>query len=136
MVCLKLFVVLLSATQSLALPWGVLSARRLDEPPPKLSAEQIASQTPGGWHYDQGSSALEREFSFDDFIGAWGFMSQCALAAQSLVEGGHHPEWSNVYNKVSVKLSTHDSGGVTELDIRLAHAMNKAYQSHQAASGA
>ncbi len=60
---------------------------------------------------------LHRVFQFPDFIDAFGFMSRVALVAQSM---DHHPDWSNVYNRVVVNLSTHDAGGLTELDFALA----------------
>jgi 4a-hydroxytetrahydrobiopterin dehydratase len=65
---------------------------------------------------------LYREFIFQDFDEAFRFMSQVAVVAEDM---NHHPEWFNVWNKVQVTLSTHDSGGLTERDIALAHAMNR-----------
>ncbi len=63
---------------------------------------------------------LHREYKFADFIVAFGFMSSAALVAQAM---DHHPEWFNVWNTVRVDLSTHDAGGVTALDLKLAEAM-------------
>lgn len=63
---------------------------------------------------------LKKTFTFPDFISAFGFMSQVALSAEKM---NHHPEWSNVYNKVEVHLTTHEAGGITEKDFKLAHAM-------------
>lgn len=60
---------------------------------------------------------LMREFMFKDFIEAFGFMSKVALLAQ---QANHHPEWSNVYNKVRIRLTTHDAGGITQKDLDLA----------------
>lgn len=60
---------------------------------------------------------LHREFRFADFASAFGFMSACAVIA---AEFNHHPEWSNVYNRVVVELTTHDVGGLSELDLRFA----------------
>jgi 4a-hydroxytetrahydrobiopterin dehydratase len=77
------------------------------------------SGTPEGWARE--GDALVREFRFRDFSEAWGFMSRCALAAERM---DHHPEWSNVWNRVSVRLTTHDAGGLTEKDTALAEAMN------------
>lgn len=63
------------------------------------------------------SDKLMREFMFKDFIEAFGFMSKVALLAQ---QANHHPEWSNVYNKVRIRLTTHDAGGITQKDLDLA----------------
>jgi len=75
-----------------------------------------------GWSYQAGK--LHREFTFQDFIAAWGFMSSCALAAEAM---NHHPDWSNVWNRVRVELMTHDAGGVTQNDLALARRMNEIY---------
>ena len=64
---------------------------------------------------------LHRDFKFKNFIEAFGFMTASALVAEKM---DHHPEWSNVYNRVAVDLTTHDAGGVTELDFELAASMN------------
>ena len=69
------------------------------------------------WKEVPGRDAIRRDLKFADFNQAWGFMCRVALAAE---KADHHPEWSNVYNKVDVTLATHDAGGVTELDIKLA----------------
>jgi len=66
--------------------------------------------------------ALHRELRFASFSAAFGFMTRVALAAEVL---RHHPEWSNVYNRVSITLTTHDAGGLTELDLRLAATVDK-----------
>ena len=73
------------------------------------------------WREVQGRDAIERSFAFDNFNQAWGFMSRVALLAEKM---NHHPEWFNVYSRVDVTLSTHDAGGLTALDIRLAQAMD------------
>jgi 4a-hydroxytetrahydrobiopterin dehydratase len=65
---------------------------------------------------------LHREFTFQDFVEAFGFMARAALVAESM---DHHPDWSNVWNRVVVDLSTHDAGGITELDLRLAERMDR-----------
>ena len=70
-----------------------------------------------GWRYDAGADAITREFKFKDFSEAFGFMTRVALLAQA---ADHHPEWSNVYNKVTITLSTHSAGGLTEKDVKLA----------------
>ena len=73
-----------------------------------------------GWRADGG--AILRTFTFADFNAAFGFMARAALVAEKM---DHHPDWSNSYKTVEVKLSTHSAGGVTEHDIALAEAMNK-----------
>lgn len=73
------------------------------------------------WKKVKGRSALQKSFSFSSFNEAFGFMTRAALVAEQM---NHHPEWSNVYNRVDVVLSTHDAGGVTELDIKLAKLMD------------
>ena len=75
-----------------------------------------------GWSEVKGRDAITRKFVFKDFNEAFGFMTRAALVAEKL---DHHPEWFNVYKKVEVTLATHDAGGVTELDIKLAEAMNR-----------
>ena len=89
----------------------------------RLSAEARKSALQGlsGWSEAPGREAIAKTFTFKDFNEAFGFMARAALAAEKL---DHHPEWSNVYNKVEVTLATHDAGGVTQLDIDLAKAMN------------
>ena len=79
---------------------------------------------PANWSRDPGRDAIQREFVFKDFNGAFTFMTQVALAAE---KADHHPEWSNVYNKVRVTLSTHDAGGVTQKDLDLARFIDAAY---------
>ena len=92
--------------------------------PEKLDEHEIAermSRVPG-WEFVDGK--LHRGFSFPDFTRAFGFMASVALVAES---NDHHPDWSNVYNRVVIDLSTHDAGGVTELDFVLAEAVNTLY---------
>lgn len=74
-----------------------------------------------GWSEVPGRDAITRKFVFQDFNEAFGFMTRAALVAEKM---DHHPEWSNVYKTVEVTLSTHDAGGLTELDVKLATAMN------------
>jgi len=76
----------------------------------------------GAWSETKGRDAISRKFVFADFNQAFGFMARVALVAEKL---DHHPEWSNVYKTVEVTLSTHDAGGLTELDVKLAEAMDK-----------
>lgn len=75
-----------------------------------------------GWGLVEGRDAIEKEFAFANFIEAFGWMSRVALVAEKL---GHHPEWFNVYKTVKVTLSTHDAGGLTDLDVTLAARMDK-----------
>lgn len=75
-----------------------------------------------GWSIATDGLSIERTFEFRNFSEAFAFMTRSALAAEKM---DHHPDWSNVYKTVRVTLSTHDSGGVTELDIELARRMNR-----------
>ncbi|HKH87885.1 MAG TPA: 4a-hydroxytetrahydrobiopterin dehydratase [Acidimicrobiales bacterium] len=74
-----------------------------------------------GWVIEKGERAITKSFSFADFTEAFAFMTAVALRAEKM---NHHPEWSNVYAKVDVRLASHDSGGVTERDLRLADFMD------------
>ncbi|WP_417464254.1 4a-hydroxytetrahydrobiopterin dehydratase [Kordiimonas sp.] len=76
----------------------------------------------GGWTYDAEALAINKTFKFADFSEAWAFMNRAALLAEKM---DHHPEWFNVYNRVEVKMTTHDADGVTALDIEMATAMNR-----------
>jgi 4a-hydroxytetrahydrobiopterin dehydratase len=89
----------------------------------RLSAEarKSALKELSGWSDVPVREAIARTFIFKDFNEAFGFMSRAALVAE---KHDHHPEWRNVYKTVEVVLSTHDAGGVTNLDIELAKAMN------------
>ena len=71
------------------------------------------------WSRD--GNRLQRDFRFQDFSAAFGFMTRVALAAEQL---GHHPEWSNVWNRVSIALTTHDTGGLSDLDVTLARRID------------
>jgi 4a-hydroxytetrahydrobiopterin dehydratase len=75
-----------------------------------------------GWSEVAGRDAIAKTFVFKDFSEAFGFMTRAALIAEKM---DHHPEWSNVYKTVAVTLSTHDAGGLTEKDIKLASEMNR-----------
>jgi 4a-hydroxytetrahydrobiopterin dehydratase len=75
-----------------------------------------------GWGAVPGRDAIAKTFTFRNFSEAFGFMTRAALVAEKL---DHHPEWFNVYKTVDVTLSTHDAGGLTERDIKLAEAMDK-----------
>jgi 4a-hydroxytetrahydrobiopterin dehydratase len=85
-------------------------------------ARSDALQKLNGWSEVSGRDAITRKFVFKDFNQAFGFMTRAALIAEKM---DHHPEWFNVYKNVEVTLSTHDAGGVTELDIKLATEMDK-----------
>lgn len=73
-----------------------------------------------GWTIENGK--LHREFKFASFVEAFGFMSSLALVSEA---NGHHPEWFNVYNRVTIDLTTHDAGGITQKDIDWARSANK-----------
>ena len=83
----------------------------------KLSEAEVVGRLPEvqGWELIDGK--LSKTFLFDSFIHAFGFMASVALAAESM---NHHPEWSNVYNRVAIALNTHDVGGISDLDFTLA----------------
>lgn len=93
-----------------------------------LSGAERASAMLGlpGWRESEDRNAIAKSFRFHDFAEAFGFMTRVALVAERM---NHHPEWSNVYNRVEVVLTTHDAGGLTDKDIRLAHAMEDAASS-------
>jgi len=74
-----------------------------------------------GWVYDEAADAINHVFKFKDFSEAFGFMGRVALAAE---KAGHHPDWSNSYNSVTISLSTHDAGGLSAKDIALAKAID------------
>ncbi len=74
------------------------------------------------WKKTKRRSALQKSFLFSNFSEAFGFMARAALVAEQM---NHHPEWFNVYNRVDVVLSTHDAGGITDLDFKLALEMDK-----------
>ncbi len=90
----------------------------------KFSEDEISNALAGlpGWSKSEGRDAIYKKFEFRNFVEAFGFMTQVALVAEKM---DHHPEWLNVYRSVDVTLATHDAGGVTELDIELAGAMDK-----------
>ena len=90
--------------------------------PPRIGAAEALKQLPG-WSAADGRDAILRRFRFKDFHTAFGFMARVALQAERM---DHHPEWSNVYDRVEVVLATHDAGGVTELDLALARFIDAA----------
>ena len=77
---------------------------------------------PDGWELDDGGNALVRTFRFADFSEAFGFLTRVALHAEKV---DHHPEFTSVWNRVDFRLTSHDAGGVTERDIKLAEAINR-----------
>jgi 4a-hydroxytetrahydrobiopterin dehydratase len=81
----------------------------------------VAASTPEGWDVVDGK--LHREIEFHNFVEAFGFMSMVALLAE---KADHHPNWSNVYNKVIIDLMSHDKGAITDRDTDLANAINQA----------
>jgi 4a-hydroxytetrahydrobiopterin dehydratase len=95
--------------------------------PPPLIGAKAALQQLRGWAVAEGRDAIVKSFRFKDFSAAFGFMAQVALAAERM---DHHPEWSNVYNRVEILLATHVSGGVTERDVTLAQAIDTAAAGH------
>lgn len=91
-------------------------------PGSKLGAAAALAQL-SGWSAADGRDAIVKSFRFADFNQAFAFMARVALHAE---KHDHHPEWSNVYNRVDVTLATHDAGGVTEKDVALAKFMDEA----------
>lgn len=89
----------------------------------KLTKTERAAlaETVPGWELHPTRDAIVRSFTFADFSQAWGFMSRVALLAEA---AGHHPEWSNVWNRVEILLTTHDAGGLSAKDIALASAIS------------
>ena len=75
----------------------------------------------GEWDYDDARDALTRSFLFADFSEAFAFMTRVALLAE---KADHHPEWSNVWNRVDILLTTHDAGGLSQRDVRMAEAID------------
>ena len=87
----------------------------------KLSEHELEEQVKAmkGWELKNGK--LEKSFRFSNFVEAFGFMTKIALEAEKI---NHHPEWLNVYDSVSIKLTTHDAGGITDFDIKLANIID------------
>jgi 4a-hydroxytetrahydrobiopterin dehydratase len=93
----------------------------------KLSEEAIGGllQIRPGWTLADDALSVSASLEFANFVEAWGFMTEIAIAAETL---NHHPEWSNVWNRVDITLTTHDAGGLTEKDVALAHAIAAALE--------
>ena len=91
---------------------------------PKLAGEERAEALKSlpGWSDAEGRDAIRKSFRFGNFSEAFGFMSRVALAAEKM---DHHPDWSNVYDRVDIELTSHDIGGVSERDIKLAAKIEK-----------
>src|SRR5438552_14016624 len=90
--------------------------------PQKIPVEAALSQLEG-WRAAAGREAIVKSYRFKDFAEAFAVMTRVALAAEKL---DHHPEWSNVYDRLDVTLATHDANGVTELDVQLAKVLDAA----------
>jgi 4a-hydroxytetrahydrobiopterin dehydratase len=88
----------------------------------KASSEQVQAFLQQNDHWSLEGGKLHREFVFDDFVQAFGFMTEVALHAE---RSNHHPEWSNVYKRVVVNLTTHEAGGVTGRDFKLDKLMDQ-----------
>ena len=90
----------------------------------RLSGELLTQNLSGleGWQLNDDKTAISRSFRFSDFNSAFGFMSRIALMAERL---DHHPDWSNVYNRVEITLSTHDVGGLSDKDMVLARFISE-----------
>ena len=95
--------------------------------PEKLSPDAVKNHMNelDGWSMAEGREAIQKTFTFKNFVQAFGFMTQSAIIAEKI---DHHPEWFNVYKTVEVTLATHDVDGLTELDFKLAKAMDKLAQ--------
>jgi 4a-hydroxytetrahydrobiopterin dehydratase len=87
----------------------------------RLSSEQISEQLKNLPGWTKKDEKLHRDFEFESFNQAFGFMTRAAMEIEKM---NHHPEWFNVYNKITVDLMTHDAGGITENDIKLAKILN------------
>ena len=87
----------------------------------KLSPEEIQKELSNLSGWSEVNGKLHKEFQFSDFNQAFGFMTRAAMEIEKM---NHHPEWFNVYNKLSVDLMTHDAGGITQKDVNLAKILN------------
>lgn len=92
------------------------------KPGPRLDKTALHPLFSSGWQLVDGRDAIRKEFLFRNFVEAMGFMTRAAIWAEKL---NHHPEWSNVYRTVTVELITHDTNGLTELDLKLARKMDE-----------
>ena len=97
----------------------------MPRPEPLTDTERRGALLPlieAGWSEVNGDTAIRKEFRFKSFSQAFAWMTRAALLAEKI---NHHPEWSNVYNRVDVLLTTHSAGNLTELDVRMAQGMEK-----------
>jgi 4a-hydroxytetrahydrobiopterin dehydratase len=85
--------------------------------------EAQLKQIPDGWQLEENGKAIRKQFSFGDFKTAWKFMNDIAVKAEEM---NHHPEWSNVYGRVDIRLTTHDADGLTKLDMEMAQFAEQA----------
>lgn len=93
-----------------------------------ISTHDIAARLPG-WRMDSEGVSIQRELVFADFSEAFGFMTCVAIYAE---KHDHHPEWSNVYNKLSIRLTTHDAGGLTQRDLDFARYADELFATRDA----
>lgn len=95
----------------------------------KLSGSDLTSRAKEvqNWKLSEDQIYLSRQFVFNDFIEAFSFMTKIAIIAE---KNDHHPEWANIYNKVDIKFTTDDYGGLTELDFKLAKSIDEFYANH------
>jgi len=102
--------------------------------PARLTDEALAqlATTLSGWQLDDRRVAIHRRFVLADFAQAFGFMTQLARVSEQL---DHHPEWTNVYNRVDITLTTHDAQGLTGLDVQWAQQADALFAQHGKASG-
>ena len=97
----------------------------------KLSDSDVNSALRGLSEWTVVAGKLHREYKFADFIHAFGFMTSAALVAEAM---GHHPEWCNVYNRLTVDLTTHDAGGISAKDLELAAKFDSLYPNNESGS--
>ena len=95
------------------------------------SDRALALEDLPGWSYDAHARAIRRRFLFADFAEAFGFMARIALIAEKM---DHHPDWTNVWNRLDIALNTHSEGGVTMADVTLARAINACYDAARGSS--
>ncbi len=88
----------------------------------KMTDEELSELKKAGWTHDTNRPAITKSYKFANFVEAIGFMTRAGIHAEKL---NHHPEWFNVYSTVDVVLTTHDTGGLSELDAKLAKIMDK-----------